>query len=326
MFTLIGLDVSVAYVYSLMAPVMILLMMSRDMRAMWPGELLFWFVMSLGVVVGFIIAYPVNVWLVAKGMKHGLMTVRAPAKTSHGSSHAPPERHEMSDEGAREDAATRVTGPQLTALTDMAAADPRRVSFLAAATERGDRTLAARVVNGVKAFDLDASVIRWTILPGIEVTAYAINNQVPGPRLEFAEGDHVRITFTNHLPEPATMHWHGLVVPNAMDGPGNITQVPVPPGGSYVYGYVVQQPGTYFYHSHTRPDRQQALGLYGALLIHPRDVGAEPKADYQTSRTLGAYRGRAIDSQGAELMVLTREGSRWKIRAIHWSSHASRSR
>ena len=55
---------------------MILLMMGRDMRAMWPGEALFWFVMSLGVTVGFFIAYPINLWLVAKGMKHGLMTVR----------------------------------------------------------------------------------------------------------------------------------------------------------------------------------------------------------------------------------------------------------
>ena len=60
-----------------MAPVMTTLMMGRDMRAMWPGELLFWFVMSLGVTAGFALAYPMNVWLVAKGMKHGLMTVRA---------------------------------------------------------------------------------------------------------------------------------------------------------------------------------------------------------------------------------------------------------
>ncbi len=59
-----------------MAPVMTTLMMGRDMRAMWPGELLFWFVMSLGIVAGFALAYPMNVWLVAKGMKHGLMTVR----------------------------------------------------------------------------------------------------------------------------------------------------------------------------------------------------------------------------------------------------------
>src|SRR5439155_18668817 len=58
-----------------MAPVMIFLMMGRDMRSMWPSEPLFWFAMSLGVLAGFLIAYPVNVWLVANGMKHGLMTV-----------------------------------------------------------------------------------------------------------------------------------------------------------------------------------------------------------------------------------------------------------
>src|SRR5260370_39517638 len=60
-----------------MAPVMVLLMMGRDMRAMWPGEPLFWMVMSLGVIAGFAIAFPVNVWMVTRGMKHGLMTERA---------------------------------------------------------------------------------------------------------------------------------------------------------------------------------------------------------------------------------------------------------
>src|SRR2546428_2786043 len=60
-----------------MAPVMVFLMMGRDMRAMWPGEPLFWMVMSLGVIAGFAIAYPVNVWMVSRGMKHGLMTERA---------------------------------------------------------------------------------------------------------------------------------------------------------------------------------------------------------------------------------------------------------
>jgi FtsP/CotA-like multicopper oxidase with cupredoxin domain len=124
-------------------------------------------------------------------------------------------------------------------------------------------------------------VIRWDILPYIRVTAYAINPQVPGPRLEFRKGDRVRINFTNHLPEPATMHWHGLVVPNSMDGPGGITQEPVPPGGRYVYEYVAQQSGTFFYHSHTRPDRQQTLGLYGALIIRPQNPSEEPVADHE---------------------------------------------
>ena len=328
-----------------MAPVMIFMMMGRDMRAMWPGEPLFWFVMSLGIVVGFAIAYPVNVWLVAKGMKHGLMTVRddGKAKKPTGRRRKPARmtaskataKHDMGSMSTNEHAGMSMSGPgdsvtrtQIVALTgftmlallagmfvpaafvnlgiraeevrgaimppgmittpetpadamtDMAAADSRLASFTALPQERGDRLLAPRVENGVKVYDLDASVIRWNILPRIQVTGYAINHQIPGPRLEFTQGDHVRINFTNHLPEPATMHWHGLIVPNRMDGPGYITQQPVLPGGRYTYEYVVQQSGTYFYHSHTRPDRQQALGLYGALIIRPKESSAEPKADY----------------------------------------------
>jgi FtsP/CotA-like multicopper oxidase with cupredoxin domain len=315
-----------------MAPVMIFLMMGRDMRAMWPTEPLFWFVMSLGVTVGFVIAYPVNVWLVAKGMKHGLMTVRASGHENHDASLSH-DHHAGHGAGMQmgedhEDVAEQVTRPQILALTgftlfallagmfvpaafvnlgvraeevrsaimppgmimtpgmpaeamrDMAAVDPRRIGYTAPSAAKGDRILAPRLENGVKVFDLDASVIRWNILPRVQVAAYAINREVPGPRLELTEGDHVRINFTNHLPEPATMHWHGLIVPNRMDGPGYITQDPVPPGGRYVYEYVVQQAGTYFYHSHTRPDRQQALGLYGAMIIHPRDSAAEPKTNY----------------------------------------------
>ncbi len=301
-----------------MAPVMTTLMMSRDMRAMWPGEPLFWFVMSLGVVAGFAIAYPVNVWLVSRGMKHGLMTMRggphgssSHGKTEHGDQASKPTRTQLvaltgctllallagmfapaafvNLRVSAEEVGGIVMPPGMImtpttpadAMRDMAAADPRLVAFTAPASARGDRPLAPGIEGDVKAFDLEASVIRWNILPHVVVTAYAINHQVPGPRLQLTEGDHVRITFTNHLPEAATMHWHGLVVPNAMDGPGDITQVPVPPGGRYVYDYVVRQHGTYFYHSHTNPDRQQALGLYGALIVAPRDSGAEPKADHE---------------------------------------------
>jgi len=315
-----------------MAPVMIFLMMGRDMRAMWPTEPLFWLVMSLGITVGFMIAYPVNVWLVAKGMKHGLMTVRVTDHQDPNHAHSRGQHDGknvgMQHEESHEDRAERVTRPQIVALAgftlfallagmfvpaafvnlgvraeevrssimppgmimtagtpadamrDMAAVDPRIVAYSARADAKGDRALAPRLEDGVKVFDLDASVIHWNILPNVRVDAYAINRQVPGPRLELTEGDRVRINFTNHLPEPATMHWHGLVVPNRMDGPGYITQAPVQPGGRYVYEYIVQQAGTYFYHSHTRPDRQQALGLYGALIIHPKNLATEPKADY----------------------------------------------
>jgi FtsP/CotA-like multicopper oxidase with cupredoxin domain len=313
-----------------MAPVMTTLMMGRDMRAMWPGEPLFWFVMSLGVTAGFIVAYPMNVWLVKQGMKHGLMTVRdGQQQLSHAHATAGHDMQGMPGMTNEHDAprAPGVTHTQLAAITacsllalvagmfvpaihtnltvsaeavgraimppgmimttemsadamrDMAAADPRLVSFEAPATAHGDQPLAPRIEGDIKVFDLDASVIRWNILPQKTVVAYAINRQVPGPRLELTEGDHIRINFTNHLPDSATMHWHGLIVPNRMDGPGYITQVPVPPGGRYIYEFVVQQSGSYFYHSHTRPDRQQGLGLYGALIIRSRGADAEPPVD-----------------------------------------------
>ena len=313
-----------------MAPVMSFLMMGRDMRAMVPSELLFWGVMSLGVIAGFMVAYPVNVWMVTRGLKHGLMTERRPGSRfdlqrsheqmghhagGHGTGHAPgaaeehPRHHEVESD---------VTAPQLTAMAgvtalmllaglvvpglyvnlslsahdvggrimppgmimdfdtpaaamrDMSAIHPRQITYRAGKDARGDTVLEPRIENGVKVFDIEASVIRWTILDEVEVDAYAFNRQVPGPRLLLVDGDRVRINFRNALPESTTVHWHGLVVPNEMDGPAEITQTPVPPGGSYRYEYTVEQSGTFFYHTHDHADRQQAFGLYGALLIEPR--------------------------------------------------------
>ncbi|MHC2439970.1 FtsP/CotA-like multicopper oxidase with cupredoxin domain [Bradyrhizobium sp. USDA 4451] len=318
-----------------MAPTMSTLMMGRDMRAMDPLELVFWGVMSIGVMVGFSTAYPFNVWMVKNGIKHGLMTERPHAKQQqhahqdhkqhrHGEQQSAGQEHRgMAGRGmkkqatiAQQAALAAVTSLLLIsgmvlpgfsvnlglsghdvddaimppgmigtfdlsgdAMKDMAAVKPRQVGYVAPADARGDRVLEPRIENGVKVFDIDASVIRWNILPDVAVDAYAYNRQIPGPRLQLTEGDHVRINFHNNLPESTTVHWHGLIVPNAMDGPAEITQPPIPPGGSYTYEYEVGQHGTYFYHSHDRPDRQQALGLYGALIIAPKDPNSEVAAD-----------------------------------------------
>ena len=155
------------------------------------------------------------------------------------------------------------------AMLDMAAVHPRLVSARYGLDARGDTELEPRLEDGVKVFDLETSVIRWTILPGTTVDAYALNGQVPGPRLHFKEGDRVRINVTNRLPESTTIHWHGLILPNEMDGPAEITQEPIEPGETYSYEFTAIQSGTYFYHSHDHVDRQQALGLYGALIIDP---------------------------------------------------------
>lgn len=167
------------------------------------------------------------------------------------------------------------------AMRDMAAVDPTAVSYEAPVDARGDQPLEPRIENGLKVYDLEASVIKWNILPYEQVMAYAFNHQVPGPRINLVEGDHVRFNVTNHLPGPTTIHWHGLIVPNAMDGPAEITQDPIPVGGSFSYEFVVQQAGTFFYHSHTDVDRQQTLGLYGALLIAPKDSAEAITADQE---------------------------------------------
>ncbi|MDU6830491.1 MAG: DUF4396 domain-containing protein [Bradyrhizobium sp.] len=316
-----------------MAPTMSLLMMGRDMRAMDPLELVFWGVMSLGVMVGFATAYPFNVWMVKKKIKHGLMTERGGSEQrqegheGHGGGEPP--KHDVGEmkHGSGHQMGSDATTPQLAALAgvtslllisgmvipgfsvnlglsardvdgsimppgmintfdlpgeamkDMAAVKPRQVAYVAAPNARGDKVLEPRIENGVKVFDIKAEIIRWNILPDVAVEAYAYNRQVPGPRLQVTEGDHVRINFRNALPESSTIHWHGLILPNEMDGPAKVTQDPVPPGGSYTYEFDVGQSGTYFDHSHDHPDRQQALGLYGALLIAPKDSAAEVRAD-----------------------------------------------
>jgi FtsP/CotA-like multicopper oxidase with cupredoxin domain len=166
------------------------------------------------------------------------------------------------------------------AMLDMAAVHPRLISASYGLDVRGDRELEPTIENGMKVFDLETSVIRWAILPDVNVDAYAINRQVPGPRLHIRQGDRVRINVTNRLPESTTLHWHGLILPNEMDGPAEITQEPIPPGGSYRYEFTAGQSGTYFYHSHDHVDRQQALGLYGALIIDPANAEDEIPADH----------------------------------------------
>jgi FtsP/CotA-like multicopper oxidase with cupredoxin domain len=167
------------------------------------------------------------------------------------------------------------------AMREMSAVDPDEITYEAPADAVGDQVLQPRLQDGVKVYELAASVINWNILSDQQVGAYAFNRQVPGPRIELTEGDQVRFEVRNDLPESTTVHWHGLVVPNAMDGPAEITQRSIEPGESFTYEFTAEQPGTFFYHSHDNPDRQQALGLYGALIIRPADPATDRAYDYQ---------------------------------------------
>lgn len=183
----------------------------------------------------------------------------------------------------------RGVNPSVENMKDMAAVDPSKVTYTAPANARGDQPLIPQIVGGVKVFRLEVAIIKWNILPDVQVAAYAFNHQVPGPRIRITQGDRVRIIVKNDLPEGTSVHWHGLTVPNAMDGPADITQKPIAPGQSFTYEFTVTQWGTYFYHSHTDADRQEALGMYGALLIDPKDSSQAPVYDQEALIQLGEW-------------------------------------
>jgi FtsP/CotA-like multicopper oxidase with cupredoxin domain len=117
---------------------------------------------------------------------------------------------------------------------------------------------------------LTADVITKTV-NGHQYTMYGYNRQIPGPRLVLHQGDTIKVNFTNHLPEPATIHWHGLRQDYHDDGVPDISQAPVPPDSSFLYTVHVPDEGIFWYHPHLREDRQQNLGLYGNILVEPRN-------------------------------------------------------
>ena len=118
--------------------------------------------------------------------------------------------------------------------------------------------------------ELDARETEWEVGPGLVIPAYGFNGQVPGPVIEARVGDTVAIQLTNSLPEPTTIHWHGLRVPAAMDGT-EIVQHPVPPGETFEYRFTVPDAATFWYHPHTNETAQLEKGLYGAFVIRDPD-------------------------------------------------------
>ncbi len=122
----------------------------------------------------------------------------------------------------------------------------------------------------VREFSLTVGRSQWELAPGKTVQAYTYNGQVPGPELRFTEGDTVRVTVTNELSEPTTVHWHGVEVPVGMDGVPKLSQKPIAPGASFIYEFVAVPAGTRWYHAHFNELAQQGGGLVGALVIEPR--------------------------------------------------------
>ena len=129
-----------------------------------------------------------------------------------------------------------------------------------------------RLEGDVKVFDIRAEVVRTQFLPGRFVDAWGFNGSVPGPTIQVNEGDRVRLVVENRLPEAFSMHWHGLEIPNDMDGMPGISQDVIEPGGTFAYEFTLTQNGTFFYHSHMA--MQEMMGLIGLFIIQPRRAHA----------------------------------------------------
>ena len=132
-------------------------------------------------------------------------------------------------------------------------------------------TLPWRMNGDWKEFHLVAEPVVREIAPGMKAHLWGYNGQSPGPTIEAVEGDKVRIFVTNKLPEHTTVHWHGMLLPNGMDGVGGLTQPHIKPGKTFVYEFVLKKSGTFMYHPHADEMVQMAMGMMGFFVVHPRD-------------------------------------------------------
>ncbi|MBA2408740.1 MAG: copper oxidase [Gammaproteobacteria bacterium] len=138
-----------------------------------------------------------------------------------------------------------------------------------------------KIVDGVKVFHMVAEPVDHEFAPGLKAKCWGYNGRVHGPTIEAVEGDRVRIYVTNKLPAGTTVHWHGILLPNGMDGVGGLNQKVIQPGETFMYEFTLVQHGTHMYHSHHDEMTQMGLGTVGPFVIHPRNPARrQPDRDF----------------------------------------------
>jgi FtsP/CotA-like multicopper oxidase with cupredoxin domain len=127
------------------------------------------------------------------------------------------------------------------------------------------------VPNGnIVEFNMTAEESEEEIFDGVKTKVWSYNGTVPGPQLRIKLGDTLKINFTNKLPQETTVHFHGVRVPNAMDGVPGVTQDPIKPGEKFVYEFTPKDAGTFWFHPHVRTSEQMERGLFGTLVVEDK--------------------------------------------------------
>lgn len=213
-------------------------------------------------------------------------------------------------------------------------------SLQPAGWDAGLRLADARDANPdprVVEIDLDARVAAIEIVPGVRTEAWTYNGGLPGPLIRARRGDRLIVHFSNHLPQPTTVHWHGVQVPIGMDGVPGVSQPPVAPGGSFTYDFVVPDAGLFWYHPHVMSAAQVGFGLYGALLVEDpeerldadqlvlvlSDIAIDDTTGVQHPPDSGGVLGALLGREGNHVLVngrkrptlTVRDGAlqRWRI-------------
>ncbi len=171
-----------------------------------------------------------------------------------------------------------------------------------------------------KVFDITMKPVVWEVSPGKTVESFSYNGIVPGPEIRVTEGDKVRFQVKNELPESSSIHWHGLHVPNKMDGVPYVTQPPIKPGESFTYEFVAKPAGSHMYHSHHNAADQVTRGLLGAFVVEPKDKSKDPEYDSDYTLVLNDYNvgltinGKSFPATGA---IVADKGERIRVRFMN---------
>lgn len=158
--------------------------------------------------------------------------------------------------------------PSTEVVAPLTAADRARAEF------EGAYPVEATPTGTVRTFDITAAPTEHALGDGRSLAVWAYNGTVPGPTLRIRLGETLRVRFSNALPHETTIHWHGVRLPNEMDGVPSLTQPAVAPGDTFVYEFTPKDAGTFWFHPHVRSSEQVERGLYGVLIVE--DVEPPP--------------------------------------------------
>lgn len=198
------------------------------------------------------------------------------------------------------------------------------VAFPAPTAGLGGQPLEYELDGDVKVFKLTCQIVEeWEFRPGEYAEAWTYNGAVPGPEIRVTEGDKVRIEVTNEMHESTAVHWHGLFVPNNMDGVPFLTQPPIKPGETFVYEFPIREgnAGSHMYHSHSNSAEQVTKGLLGAFIVEPKDPSTRPAFDREYTLILndGPIGGFTINGKSfpATESLVAKQGERVLIRYMN---------